>query len=1819
MAAHTPTIHIPAIEGFYNLIVFPSPLKDWVETNVYVLKRSAEAPKYPSKMWEVEYVPGFIYCLLPSTEKSLGVAVYTSKPGFLDSFSYWHGIDMKAILIKNNTDDSSPKTESENINNTGSAKICDRCFVSHFPQPNMKSCKLAKERRKGPAKSFWTQRLRGGAGSDLSDSIIERATLNAKAHNINIHAGVRNLANGNCAFESIIDSINTRKAFDMRIDGTPNECRNIWMTEVQNIAFEEWNNGMSDTEWREGWETLKKSGVYECSLGDLVIPGIAHCIKKDIIIFNTSLSAHSPIYVIEASHLCGQKADTDVPICLAYDQSHYEAMVPNNVEDELKTIELKKQFIEGRYDKKMEDIPFMKAEMCNQRKSYAAALKRKLDDNSLPKIKPTPKKKTLASSNPKQDSEEQCFLSLEELKNIKCKDRTKAQTKKYNKLMAELSRKRKSEDQKAATKEKNKNAMSKSRAQMTEEEKKDKNNKNKNAMSKSRAKITEEEKKVRNENDKQAKKISRKSPKSSYIARNAQHVLYGSQIVQELENTSDKIGKMENICTSCLAKKWISESNTTCCNNGKVSLQAFPDPPPLLKHLWTANTPEGRLFRENSRSFNNGLALASLKVNERKFHGSSYAPSVVFEGKVQIIQGPVLAENNEQPKFAQIYIHDPSTQHTLRVNNMNLPAHLSKKQISSITKTMKKLQDLMMEVNPYVKDFLHIAELSDEDLKEGKLVISCQARPKGEHERRYNEQHCFSEVSVLTNSASGDLVLRKRGGGLQTISDLNPSAQPLHFTLLFPFGTKGYNEADKKLDKDGCESKRRITPREFFAFHINMRDYYSDFLFRGGRLFQEYLCIAYSTIESQRLKFVKFNQKALRADSYKNIKEVLEERVPMVDKILPGDDKLKFGRKVILPSSFVGSPRWYNMQFQDAMAICREYHKPDFFITMTCNPKWSEITRELREGEIVEDRPDLVSRVFKLKKDQLMYDIQHGNILGKVPAILWVIEFQKRGLPHVHILVILAGDDRITCGTDVDDVICAQLPRDPESFLPNTVERDQAERLQAVVLTSMVHGPCGKEFPDSPCMMDGKCSKSYPKKFCSKTVIDPDNLHPEYQRLAPEDGGRSIVVTRNGKQHVVDNQWIVPYSPFLSLRFNCHINIELCASPTASKYLYKYVYKGGDRAMVCAEVVDGSTEVNEVEEYEDLRSIGSSEASWHIFNFNIAKKYPAVYALRCHLEDENQIFFDEETNHETIEKQRNTELTEFLAYNMQHPDTNHKYVDFPKFFTWNKTTKKWTIRKGSFDTIGRVHAMHPLAGDVFYLRMILHHDHCRGKESFIDLRTVDGVALETYQEVCRQLGLLQDDREWEEVLSEGAVTKLSYALRELFVVILLFCYPANPKELFENFHQDWADDFKKNAVKKGVKLTDSQLKTMIILDIQQRLQSWDKDLKTFQLHEPTQEELDDISFDKTNVLPVLIREELDFDIHEMQELRDKRFGMFTDEQKYIADTVMEAVRNDSSLAMFIDARGGTGKTFVLNAILAAVRCLDSEKGGSVALATATTGIAANLLLLGRTFHSRFKADLSPHEESMCNINAKSVLADLIRMAKLIIVDECSMQHRYHTEALDRTLRDVTGQNKPFGGKIVLLSGDFRQCLPVIPGASRGKVVDAALNRSSLWSSFIIKRMSINMRVKSSGNLSLASFDDWTVQIGDGLVEMNGQVGTIEMPNYMCIEIKKNSKDCPQAEKESMKNLAERVYPNMHKNCFKPNWMDGRAILAPTNKRVDSINNLISETFPGKPVVLTSSDEIVNPQDLQRYNIEYLNTLTPSGMPVHRLFLKNGIL
>ena len=163
---------------------------------------------------------------------------------------------------------------------------------------------------------------------------------------------------------------------------------------------------------------------------------------------------------------------------------------------------------------------------------------------------------------------------------------------------------------------------------------------------------------------------------------------------------------------------------------------------------------------------------------------------------------------------------------------------------------------------------------------------------------------------------------------------------------------------------------------------------------------------------------------------------------------------MHIGKRIVLPSTFIGSARNLRLRYQDAMAIVRTYGKPDLFITFTCNPQWSEIVASLKPGQTSSDRPDLIARVFQLKLKELLREILERQIFGKVLAHMYVIEFQKRGLPHAHILLILSPGDKPTSPAHYNSFVSAEIP-DPMAH----------PRLHSIVARNMIHGPCGSANP----------------------------------------------------------------------------------------------------------------------------------------------------------------------------------------------------------------------------------------------------------------------------------------------------------------------------------------------------------------------------------------------------------------------------------------------------------------------------------------------------------------------------------------------------------------------------------------------------------------------------------------------------------------------------------------------------------------------------------------------------------------------------------
>ena len=443
---------------------------------------------------------------------------------------------------------------------------------------------------------------------------------------------------------------------------------------------------------------------------------------------------------------------------------------------------------------------------------------------------------------------------------------------------------------------------------------------------------------------------------------NAQMTLAGSFRVD-----TNNLGAMDEVCGHCGARHFAKETGARmCCMNGRVALPCFKKPPPSLIKLLFKDDTDGLTFRKYIRSFNNALCLSSLQCNERKFRGN-FRPTLVFEGRAHQFFGPLVEKEHETPKFAQVWVHDPALQTAQRINNMFLPSTITEVEKEAVQRIMETVQAELGEINPWIKDFRQIVEIQEEELGGGKLVISAKDRPAGAHPRTYNLAVSLAEVSVLTDCRPHDLVVTRRDGNLEVVSEQNSAALPLHFTLLVPHGDRGWHPEIRGADG------KRLTSREFATYHMAIRDEILsyeealsrtnvDYVYLMGRLWQEWLCIMWLITQNMRLNYQDMNQKALRADSYANVKRVVDSRrmelATLGDALYPDDHRLRTGVKV-LSRSFVGSPRWYHMQFLDAMAICRKFGRPEYFVTMTCNPKWPEILAELRPGQSPEDRPEV--------------------------------------------------------------------------------------------------------------------------------------------------------------------------------------------------------------------------------------------------------------------------------------------------------------------------------------------------------------------------------------------------------------------------------------------------------------------------------------------------------------------------------------------------------------------------------------------------------------------------------------------------------------------------------------------------------------------------------------------------------------------------------------------------------------------------------------------------------------------------------------------
>ncbi|GJS89880.1 DNA helicase [Tanacetum coccineum] len=392
------------------------------------------------------------------------------------------------------------------------------------------------------------------------------------------------------------------------------------------------------------------------------------------------------------------------------------------------------------------------------------------------------------------------------------------------------------------------------------------------------------------------------------------------------------------------------------------------------------------------------------------------------------------------------------------------------------------------------------------------------------------------------NDMDYDIVLEERSGYPKRVNKLHPSYMSLQFPLLFIYGQDGYSKDLKMINRSGSSTEdKRLTMLVYYSYYLHDRANQYNYLSRTGKLFQQYVVTAYCAVEQNRIDFIREHQNDIRNEYLSGI----------YDAINRGDnDGSDCGLRLILPQSFTGGPRYMYSHYLDALAICCVHGNPLYFITFTCNVNWPEITNYMAQFPLLTttDRADIVDRVFEMKIHKFVNYLRDAQPFGKVVAVLYTVEFQKRGLPHCHTLLWIDESVRPRRDEDIDMYVSAELPAqhaDPQGY--------------RIVSELMMHGPCGLANPSAACTQNNKCKKDFPKEYCNQTYVDKGGF-VHYKR-------RDTGVTTTRQNVGLDNRYVVPYNKQLLLAFYAHINVEYCGWTMLIKYLFKYISKGTDRVV----------------------------------------------------------------------------------------------------------------------------------------------------------------------------------------------------------------------------------------------------------------------------------------------------------------------------------------------------------------------------------------------------------------------------------------------------------------------------------------------------------------------------------------------------------------------------------------------------------------------------------------------------------------------------
>ncbi|WVZ88903.1 hypothetical protein U9M48_035370, partial [Paspalum notatum var. saurae] len=536
-------------------------------------------------------------------------------------------------------------------------------------------------------------------------------------------------------------------------------------------------------------------------------------------------------------------------------------------------------------------------------------------------------------------------------------------------------------------------------------------------------------------------------------------------------------GPPEYKCPHCNSLFWFqervkSESQissakivyNSCCRGGRVKIPPFlTRPEPLASLAAFDGGPRSKNFIKHIREYNCLFAFTSMGANiDRSMNDGRGPPIFKISGQVHHRIGSLLPADGGPPKFIQLYIYD--TAHEIQ-NRLTAVGSSDRPYDALAPENVEALAQMLDLHNPFAKKFRlardRLADHGDENFVV--RIIGAREGDPVQYNMPTTDQLAMLVVGDFTlDNFKRDIVIEARTGQLQRISALHPAYMPLQYPLLFPYGERGFQvgvlyEGDVPAS---ANARAKMTPQDYYHCLFHYKPDQPNPYLCYGNISAQAKVDARACIDENRLWYIINNQKKIRSESIQGIADAVGRGCV---------DGGEMGKHTVLPASYTG----------ECMVL------QIFFTTFTCNAKWPEIAQAiaLEPGQKPSDRAEMVVRVYNIKLEELMQDVRDGTAFGPVSAVLHTVEFQKRGLPHAHIIFWLLQDTSHPQPDFIDKFISAEIPDPNEDPLG-----------YALVAEHMMHGPCGSAFPRCPCMKKGRCSKGYPKPFQEVTTLCEDGF-----------------------------------------------------------------------------------------------------------------------------------------------------------------------------------------------------------------------------------------------------------------------------------------------------------------------------------------------------------------------------------------------------------------------------------------------------------------------------------------------------------------------------------------------------------------------------------------------------------------------------------------------------------------------------------------------------------------------------------------------------